>query len=65
MGDEIDSRHPDGALRHLSISATPLRDDTGFEGSLALVSDITATRSATRNAAIRVLCDWCPSGCLR
>lgn len=45
---EIDYHHPDGDVRHLSVSATPLRDDAGFEGSLALVSDITSTRSATR-----------------
>jgi diguanylate cyclase (GGDEF)-like protein len=31
------------------VAATYLRDDTGFEGSLALVSDITAARSATRS----------------
>jgi diguanylate cyclase (GGDEF)-like protein/PAS domain S-box-containing protein len=45
---EIDYPHPDGGIRHLLISATPLRDDTGFEGSLALVSDITSSRTATR-----------------
>jgi diguanylate cyclase (GGDEF)-like protein/PAS domain S-box-containing protein len=45
---EIDYRHPDGGLRRLLVSAAPLRDDAGFEGSLALVSDITASRSATR-----------------
>lgn len=43
---EVDYRHPDGSTRHLRVSATPLRDETGFTGSLALVSDDTAARSA-------------------
>ncbi|WP_435744817.1 sensor domain-containing protein [Nocardioides sp. SYSU DS0663] len=48
---EFEYPHPDGQVRHFSVSATPLRDDTGFEGSLALVSDVTASHSAARELA--------------
>ncbi|WP_460794781.1 sensor domain-containing protein [Nocardioides pacificus] len=42
---ELVYRHPDGGRRILQVAAAPLIDDEGiFEGSLAMVSDITASR---------------------
>lgn len=45
---EIDYPHPDGAQRRLHLSVSPLDDDSGPLGSLAMISDVT---EATRIAA--------------
>jgi diguanylate cyclase (GGDEF)-like protein/PAS domain S-box-containing protein len=54
---EITYAHPDGRERCLRVSAAPLRQaDDGVEGSLGMISDITAVREAEqelREAALR------------
>jgi diguanylate cyclase (GGDEF)-like protein/PAS domain S-box-containing protein len=43
---DLDYSHPDGVERLLHLSVSPLNDDTGGVGSLAMITDITASRRA-------------------
>ncbi|MET0415047.1 MAG: EAL domain-containing protein [Actinoplanes sp.] len=50
-------RHPDGGARVLRVSVSPLRDDTGQTGSLAMLADVTEARRAQQELAHRALRD--------
>nr|WP_240940110.1 EAL domain-containing protein [Planosporangium flavigriseum] len=54
---ELSYPHPDGGTRVLRISASPLRDDTGQSGSLAMIADVTSARRAERELQQRALRD--------
>ncbi|NJC74269.1 PAS domain S-box protein [Planosporangium thailandense] len=45
---ELSYPHPDGRDRVLRFSVSPLRDDTGQAGSLAMITDVTTARHAER-----------------
>jgi diguanylate cyclase (GGDEF)-like protein/PAS domain S-box-containing protein len=49
--------HPDGRPRVLRLSVSPLRDDRGPVGSLAMITDVTAERSAVEELRSRALND--------
>ncbi|NJC72069.1 PAS domain S-box protein, partial [Planosporangium thailandense] len=54
---EVNYPHPDGGARMLRVSASPLRDDTGHAGSLAMIADVTGARRAERELQRRALRD--------
>ncbi|GAA1822898.1 PAS domain S-box protein [Planosporangium flavigriseum] len=54
---ELSYPHPDGGERVLRFSASPLRDDTGQSGSLAMIADVTSVRRAERELQQRALRD--------
>ncbi|NJC72977.1 PAS domain S-box protein [Planosporangium thailandense] len=54
---ELSYPHPDGGARMLRVSASPLRDDTGHAGSLAMIADVTGARRAERELQRRALRD--------
>jgi PAS domain S-box-containing protein len=54
---ELPYPHPDGGMRMLRVSASPLHDDTGEPGSLAMISDVTSARRAERELQQRALRD--------
>ncbi len=49
--------HPDGAVRVLHLSVSPLNDDTGAPGCLAMITDITAARRAENELRRQALHD--------
>jgi diguanylate cyclase (GGDEF)-like protein/PAS domain S-box-containing protein len=49
--------HPDGRERVLRFSTSPLRDDVGHAGSLAMIADVTSARRAERELQRRALRD--------
>jgi diguanylate cyclase (GGDEF)-like protein/PAS domain S-box-containing protein len=54
---EIIYAHPDGEPRQLRLSVSPLRDDSGNPGSLAMISDVTAAHIAEERLRVRALHD--------
>jgi diguanylate cyclase (GGDEF)-like protein/PAS domain S-box-containing protein len=54
---EVTYPHPDGRSRVLSLSVSPLADDHGPVGSLAMISDVTDERRADEELRRRALHD--------
>jgi diguanylate cyclase (GGDEF)-like protein/PAS domain S-box-containing protein len=54
---ELAYPHPDGRDRMLRLSVSPLRDETGTTGSLAMIADITEERRAAGELIRRALVD--------
>jgi diguanylate cyclase (GGDEF)-like protein/PAS domain S-box-containing protein len=54
---ELSYPHSDGRERVLRFSTSPLRDDTGQAGSLAMIADVTGARRAERELQRRALRD--------
>jgi diguanylate cyclase (GGDEF)-like protein/PAS domain S-box-containing protein len=54
---ELSYDHPDGAVRRLRFSVSPLRDDVGPVGSLAMIDDVTDARRAEAELRRRALHD--------
>jgi diguanylate cyclase (GGDEF)-like protein/PAS domain S-box-containing protein len=54
---ELTYPHPDGHPRVLRLSVSPLLDDTGATGSLAMITDITDERRAEEELRQRALYD--------
>ena len=54
---EVSYPHPDGDVRVLRLSVTPVRDETGPTGSLAMITNITDERRAEHELRRRALYD--------
>jgi diguanylate cyclase (GGDEF)-like protein/PAS domain S-box-containing protein len=54
---ELSYPHPDGTARILHLSVSPLRDDSGAVGSLAMIADVTEARRVEDELRHRALHD--------